>query len=262
MAFSTSQPKISRPPPSAVIYDLSEPYQTTITLPRGSTWTSGLHWHETHTEYLQVIQGAIQVFLEGKTQIIRPKRLAPNSGDANNTIVRIPPYARHEWQRVSFNSQSVASNDVDDTGNEDAIVIERTAPADIDKSIFFWNINGALLSAESFRKIYKSSTGSQNSLVLRATSKTRVTIVDVWLMLSLMAIFQGLDNFPVFVSIRLPSPLHKVEKRLEMAFTHLILGLARFAGGLFGIEAVREDFTPPRLWEARSSERRGFRKYD
>ena len=34
---------------------------TTITLPPGSPWTSGLHWHETYAEYLQIIRDVASV---------------------------------------------------------------------------------------------------------------------------------------------------------------------------------------------------------
>lgn len=261
MFFSTSQPIISRPLPSAVRYDLSEPYQTTITLPPGSTWSSGLHWHESHTEYLEVIQGAVQVFLEGKTQIIRAKRPTPGSADPVNTVVCIPRYAWHQWQRAPVAPLSEASNVIDCSQDEDAVVVERTEPADIDKSIFFWNLNGVIISADAFRERYKLSEDT-GSLVSTASLKFRLALVDIWLALNLFVIFRELDNFPVFVNIRLSDSTHRARKRLDMILTHLLLRLAGFVGALCGVKAVRRDFTPLRLWEARSSKRRDLRKYD
>ena len=43
--------------PEAVVYDLSKTNCVTITLAIGSKWTSQPHWHETHTEFLQILQG-------------------------------------------------------------------------------------------------------------------------------------------------------------------------------------------------------------
>jgi hypothetical protein len=39
--------------------------KTTISLPTRSTWTSGLHFHTSHKEYLRLIQGCIFVELNG-----------------------------------------------------------------------------------------------------------------------------------------------------------------------------------------------------
>jgi hypothetical protein len=44
---------IERPLPDGVIYDMSTVGQVRITLPESSTWSSGLHWHEIHDEYLK-----------------------------------------------------------------------------------------------------------------------------------------------------------------------------------------------------------------
>ncbi|KAH6974512.1 hypothetical protein BKA56DRAFT_634395 [Ilyonectria sp. MPI-CAGE-AT-0026] len=64
---------IERPLPNAVTYDLSTAGSVKITLPESSTWSSGLHWHETHTEYLKLIRGTI----------------------------RVARYEWHEWQRAA-----------------------------------------------------------------------------------------------------------------------------------------------------------------
>ncbi|KAF2233419.1 hypothetical protein EV356DRAFT_448497 [Viridothelium virens] len=254
MAFSTSQPIISRPFPSAVIYDLSEPYQTTITLPSGSTWSSGLHWHESHAETLLVVQGAVQVFLEGRTQIVRAQKSSPASGQGDRVTVRIPRYALHEWKRVVLTPGIDESDSVDDADREDAIVVERTDPRDIEKSIFFWNLNGAILLAESSRALYKVSEERRASVVVSAvSSKLRLAILDIWLNLSLMIIFRELDNFPVLVNGHFPFQWSGIGKRLNLVITHITLELARVAGVLCGIRSVRKEFTPPQLWEARFS---------
>ena len=76
--------------------------KTTISLPRYSTWTSGLHFHTTHTEYLRLVRGAIFVHVDGKTEILSAeaggsvtvygadKRVAPG------LLITVPKYSRHE----------------------------------------------------------------------------------------------------------------------------------------------------------------------
>ena len=52
-------PLIPRLPPAAISYDLTHSSHTTITLLPCSTWSSGLHRHATHTEYLPLIRSRI-----------------------------------------------------------------------------------------------------------------------------------------------------------------------------------------------------------
>jgi quercetin dioxygenase-like cupin family protein len=105
---------------------------TTITLPPGPPWTSGLHWHETHTEYLQIIQGISRVTLNGITL----------NYTAEDGIIVVPRFARHEWQRAD---DAHSHNDVD------PIVREWTDPIDGQKEIFFRNLNSAILDANAAR---------------------------------------------------------------------------------------------------------------
>ncbi|KAE9381242.1 hypothetical protein N431DRAFT_424829 [Stipitochalara longipes BDJ] len=94
----------------------------TITLPPKSTWTSGLHWHESHTEYLQIVRGSALVTLNNITQVFT----------SENGIITVPRFARHEWQRAS-------------TEGEDLVVKEWTDPADGQKEVFFRNLSSVIL---------------------------------------------------------------------------------------------------------------------
>ena len=250
MPSSMEQPIISRPFPNAVIYDLSEPYQTTITLPPGSTWSSGLHWHESHTEYLQVIQGAIEVVLEGQTHIFRAKDPSPGS---DGTTVCIPRNAWHQWQRAPGNVHSEALGANENLEKHDVVVVERTEPADVEKSVFFWNINGAILSAESARKTYKCPEEQRPPLISTVVSMFQLAMIDTWMMFVLLLIFRDLDNFPVLLNLRFPKQLKGIGRKLDVLFTHCVLELAAFAGALCGIKAVRTEFTPLQLLKARST---------
>ena len=118
---------IERPLPNGVIYDMSTVGHVRITLPKSSTWSSGLHWHETHDEYLRVVKGTIRVRLGDSRQVI-------SATDGNQPEIKVPRYAWHEWQRAA-------------PDGEEVVVIERTDPDDNDKAIFFWNLNGVILNS-------------------------------------------------------------------------------------------------------------------
>jgi uncharacterized RmlC-like cupin family protein len=112
------EPIITRGLPNAVVYNLSDQFQTTITLPSGSTWTSGLHWHETHTEYLRLVKGTIRVRLGNTTSII-------SAHDSPEPMeVKVERNVWHEWSRAT-------------PDGEEVIVIERTDPADHENHLFF-----------------------------------------------------------------------------------------------------------------------------
>ncbi|KAJ8087723.1 hypothetical protein PM082_006560 [Marasmius tenuissimus] len=117
----------TRPLPQAVTYDLSIPDQATITLPPQSTWTSGAHWHETHTEYLQVLCGHAEIRL-GDTTL---QSVGPKDG-----VITVPRYAVHEWKRSNL-----------DGLEDDLVVREWTDPKDGMKEVFFRSVNGLVLDA-------------------------------------------------------------------------------------------------------------------
>ncbi|MCJ1233927.1 hypothetical protein MMC14_001885 [Varicellaria rhodocarpa] len=104
---------ITRSWPNAVIYDLTHPSHTKITLPRGSTWSSGLHWHETHIEYLRVLKGSVRVRLGDTFSIISVSK----AGDNKPVDVKVDQYQMHEWSRA-------------DLDGEEVVVVERTDPVD------------------------------------------------------------------------------------------------------------------------------------
>ncbi|KAF2101256.1 hypothetical protein NA57DRAFT_72698 [Rhizodiscina lignyota] len=224
----TSNPIISRPPPSAVIYDLSSPTHTTITLPVGSLWSSELHWHERHTEFLRVIKGSVRVRLDNRSFVVK----APKESN-EEAIVRVDIGVRHEWKRADADE---AAGEKDE---EEVIVIESTEPADTEKRLFFWNLNGVILEAQ------QGSTREQPKFLAALMMEWRI-------MLHLFVIFKGLDNFPVFwdLSTKLSgvgSGLRSA-KRAEGLITHGIFWLVRIAGAALGMRAVEERFTPKELY--------------
>ncbi|KAI9880122.1 MAG: hypothetical protein M1830_005367 [Pleopsidium flavum] len=85
---TTSKTSFTRP--GSVTYDLSARELVTIILPAGSDWNSGLHWHETHVEFLQIIKGRAEVTLNGRT-----RNYTPDDG-----IIRVERFGQHEWKRA------------------------------------------------------------------------------------------------------------------------------------------------------------------
>ncbi|KAK5989554.1 hypothetical protein PT974_11081 [Cladobotryum mycophilum] len=236
---------IERGLPNAVIYDLSLASQVTITLPSASTWSSELHWHETHTEYLKVIKGSIKVRLGRTEQIV-------TATETSQPEIKVDRFVWHEWKRAT-------------SDGEDVIVVERTDPGDGDKAIFFWNLNGVILNAGKLFDDHRS-LGSYLS------ERFRGLIIDLWVTFNLFIIFRSLDNFPVFINVAntLPTAIYlhntTIQKALSIAdwaASHFILGLASWFGHILGIRPVRPEYTPAKnyaLWLERQRDQSGREK--
>ena len=123
---------------------------------------TGLHWHETHTEYLRVSSGKAFVTIDGKTTIV----------DTSSGELCVPIGVVHEWGVAEENND-----------NDELVIWERTEPVDGLKEIFFRNLISSLLD---------SSLGNPFS---SESIHRRLAIRDV---LQFFVIFQSLDNYPVF----------------------------------------------------------------
>ncbi|ATY66261.1 Cupin, RmlC-type [Cordyceps militaris] len=215
---------VTRPLPNAVTYDLTVRDRVTITLPPHSAWSSGLHWHEDHDEYLAVVQGRIHVKLGDEECIV----------NAGQPEVHIPRHAWHSWRRAEAD------------GN-DVVVVERTDPADLQKAVFFWNLNGVVLDAPAL-----------DAKMTRLPSWLRGLLVDWWVTMSLFVIFHHLDNWPVLVNVpEILRPLvpgfgqsmvSQVSQKVDWLCTHTTLGLATLVGRLFGVAPVQRRYTPASIF--------------
>ncbi|KAI1875351.1 hypothetical protein JX265_004409 [Neoarthrinium moseri] len=201
---STTHSVFTRPPPSAVTYDLSVPHQATITLPPGSAWTSGPHWHETHTEFLRVVSGAAEIRLCGT--------LLPAVTAADGTIT-VPRGVIHEWKRSSSTLQ-----------DEPLVVSEWTQPRDGVKEVFFRCVNGLLL---------ESDPGEARKREQRGTSQGCWN--DTWqrwmLELELMNVFWRMDNWPLLLPVGWPGIVQWIA-------TKAVLGVALVLGWCLGRKGV------------------------
>ncbi|KAI0868477.1 hypothetical protein GGS24DRAFT_212167 [Hypoxylon argillaceum] len=232
------QSPITRTGPASVTFDLAHPEHTVITLPPGSTWSSGLHFHSLHDEYLVVQRGSVRVRRDSDVQTVTVR-----PGDAPIELA-IPRGVWHEWGR--------ALPDLIDPDyiltNEDVLVVERTNPADGEKTVFFWNLNGVIL---------------QKPPQWLPTRR----LWGLWVTLQLFVIFAELDNVPVMIDVRGlvararldgvmrhlmgQACVERCSRSIDESWSLFVLWVVHRVGRMLGIEAVRRDYTPEeayRLW--------------
>jgi len=189
--------------PEAVVYDLSQTKCVTITLPIGSKWTSQPHWHETHTEFLQILQGRAFVRLGNRAGVYGP-------GDG---VVEVPKYTVHEWHRAAPEDR------------EELVVREWTAPEDGQKEAFFRNINSFL-------------TESQPSRMFDAPALTPRSVrswLENWIIpLQLFCIFRSWDNWPLLVG--------DDSGLVSWVVTHVVLGVCSIVGSVLGLRGTYADY--------------------
>jgi hypothetical protein len=254
---------ILRTGPQAVAYHIptspsspSNPIlKTTIALPLHSTWTSGLHFHTRHTEYLRLVQGAVHVHLDGEDKILSASTggeidLRTGALKAEGLVVKVPAYARHEWRRAEAwyagrRSVGAKMTRPEDVGDE-VVVEEYTDPSDLRKPLFFWNLNGIITATED----------GELSVLQRVV---RFVLGGWWIPFQLLVVFWELDNWPVFWDLRgimrqflglKPWVYRHFGWRLEYAMTFVVLFAAKILGWWTGVRAVEQRRTPDKLWEA------------
>jgi hypothetical protein len=251
-----------RPGAEAVAYHIpvsplkdDQNLKTTIALPRGSAWTSGLHFHATHVEYLRLVAGSIFVELDGQVRVfsaLSGGELSIGTGNPvqSGLIVQVPKYARHNWGRAEHyigSSKRNMLNGYDKTPEDwlDEVVVEEwTEPSDLDKPLFFWNLNGVI-------------TAPTDSTLSLRQSLAKTLMGNWWIPFQLFVIFYELDNWPIFFSLtyRLMPYLGDTLGRwlgenLEQLMTFALLFAARVVASILCVTAVTRERTPHDLWEA------------
>ncbi|KAF9700292.1 hypothetical protein EKO04_001653 [Ascochyta lentis] len=246
--------------PEAVAYHIpvspptfdAPPLKTTISLPRYSAWTSGLHFHATHTEYLRLVKGAIFVELNGITK--RMSALAGGEIDTNTgqlvrsgLVIEVPRFARHNWGRSEHYVDTEENNRIKSQPEEwaeEVIVEEWTDPSDISKPLFFWNLNG-IITAQS-----DTALSSRQRIAKRILG-------DWWIGLQLFGVFWELDNWPIFINCRNLWPSGGASRGAlwindcaEAITSFVVLFVAKAASMLLDLQAVEQRRTPAALWDA------------
>lgn len=209
----------TRPGPAAVTYDLSQRSVVTITVPPQSTWSTSPHWHETHTEYLQVIHGLARITLSGQTRIY----------SASDGIVTIPPFTIHEWRR-----EATGYARPDGQEGVDLVVREWTSPADGQKGLFFRTLNSYLLEPQPQRLHRPFPLPTPSFLV--EWVEGRVDLLQV------LVIFRAMDNWPVLFN----RYVERVNWR-TWGMTHAYLLFAVGIGKALGLDGTYEEYTGDEL---------------
>ncbi|KIW31170.1 uncharacterized protein PV07_02839 [Cladophialophora immunda] len=189
-----------RTAPAAVTYDLSRADSVTITVPVSSTWTSGPHWHETHTEFLQILRGRAFVRLGNRCAVYR----------AEDGAIEVPRYTVHEWRRIAGDEEQ-----------EDLVVREWTVPEDGQKEIFFRMLNSFLTET------HPSSLYTPPAMI----PKWVQTRIEHWVVaLQLFCIFCSWDNWPVLIG--------EDNGWVSWAATHLVLRVSLAIGFVLGLRGT------------------------
>lgn len=234
--------------------------KTTIALPRRSSWTSGLHFHATHTEYLCLVKGSIFVELDGEVRLFS----ASKGGEIDKCtsdlvhkglVIEVPRYARHDWGRLEHYVNSFpnlklgrgmsAQTTWPEDWTDEVVVEEWTDPVDIQKPLFFWNLNNII-------------TESSELVLSRRQQIAKGVLGGWWIDLQLFVVFWELDNWPVFFDLRYRDMPFRgsrgifpsITNALEIVTSLIILFFARIIGQLLGLRGVEQRRTPDALWKA------------
>ncbi len=222
------------PPPNAASHSIKTPYKTHVTVPVGSSWTPGRHWHNDHTEHFQVLSGAMLITVNNKSFILT----------GGSPAVTIPRKARHELMRwdcpgrkghqkvaqEAFRNEMLAKGQSKELEKLRVQVVEAeesTTPADGEKEIFFRNALSAI-------------TESRSGI-----------LAEIMRFVHIVIIYQGLDVRMVILDMGAENG-HGWRGMVEEMIWWLILGMASLIGGVFALKPVSEAYTPGRLiskWE-------------
>jgi hypothetical protein len=259
---------ISRTGSSAVVYHVphspsssTTPLHTTILLPKHSQWTSGLHWHNTHTEYLRLVKGSISVRLGTQTILISAALGGSFSLKGPGLVeegltVQVDRGMRHEWGRAQDYLEGKGAGIQEDRlppdFDEDVVVEEWTDPSDIGKPLFFFNLNG-IIAPKSLPNDFRHANPSDGHVVKRIF---QWLMEPWWIDIQLWIVFWELDNYPVLLEMVPPRlqerwrTVKALEHVLERVMTYVVLFAAVLLGKLVGLVAVSKDRTPKELWDA------------
>ncbi|MCJ1477173.1 hypothetical protein MMC13_005844 [Lambiella insularis] len=137
------------------------PTTVTIRVPPLSTWTTGLHFHANHTEYLRVVKGRALVTLGSVTKV----------HDNTDGDICIDKFVVHQWQRVPKDG-------------DELVVMEWTDPADGVKEVFFRHVNSIILDVKNIKNEFKG-----------------LLPLDWWLTWQILTICPALDEYPLLVEV-------------------------------------------------------------
>ncbi len=246
---TSHRPEFTRPAPDSVTFAFPEYPEnpngqssnipsTIVTMLPGSRYTTTLHWHVTHTEYIKVISGAALITVSNKTKVCT----------AEDGIAVIPRYARHEWMRfdrpahlLSKPQREVqekwmkeqADDVIEKLGKGDLVAEEWTDPRDGEKEIFFRNI---------------FSTAGESQWRERWWG-------GVLIVLQMMLVMWELDNLIVLFDLGGAGDGSGWRGVVETAVTYAFMWSAAMTGRALGLKAVNDEYTPKHLFKAWGKEK-------
>lgn len=225
------------PPPGAASHSFDTPSKTHLTVPVGSAWTPGRHWHNNHTEHFKVLSGAILVTINNNSFVVT---------GASPTLT-IPRKARHELMRwdcpgrkghqnvaqEAFRKEMLAkgqSKELEKLRAQQVEAEEWTTPTDGEKEVFFRNL-------------------------LSVISEPRKGILGEMLrFIHIVIIYQDLDTRMVILDMGSEDG-NGWRGMVEEMMWWVVLGVAGLIGGVLGLKPVSEAYTPDRLisqWEEKN----------
>ena len=230
------------PPPEVGRISFNEPSKIGLSVPIGSAWTSGRHWHDYHVEHYKVLSGAMLITMNNNSYVITE----------DSPILSIPRKVRHELMRwdcpgrtnhqkaaqEAFRKDMIAKGrfkELEELGAQEVQAEESTTPEDGEKDIFFRNF-------------------------LSAMSEPRTSMLgEVLRYIQIVIIYQGLDARMVVVDMQ-PESENGWRAMIEETIWWLIVSMANLVGVLFGLESVNKAYTPDPLfsqWEERKPQESG-----
>ena len=222
------------PPPEVGSISLDDPSKSDLTIPVGSPWTSGRHWHDHHAEHWKVLSGAMLITLNNDSFIVT--RESPT--------VSIPPKVRHELMRWDCPGRTHHQNAAQEAFRKEMLVNgqskeleklgatavkaeESTTPADGEKQIFFRNL-------------------------LSAISEPRTsTLGGILKFAQILIIYHHLDARMVMVDMGAENA-SGWRAMIEEGIWWLYVRMASLIGAVFDLQPVSEAYTPGPLvseWE-------------
>ncbi|KAK0512616.1 hypothetical protein JMJ35_004633 [Cladonia borealis] len=237
-------PELTRAAPDSVTFTFpkhsenlnghsSDTPSTIVTIPPGSSFTTSLHWHVTHTEYIRVISGAALITLSNQTKVYT----------AEDGIAVIPRYARHEWMRFDRPAHLLSKSQrkgqekwMEEHGEDvieklrgmDLVAEEWTDPGDGEKEVFFRNILSTLKESQ-WREGWWGV---------------------VLMLLQIMLVMWELDNPVVLLDLGGPGDGDGWRGAVETAVTYAFMWSVAMMGKALGLKAVNEEYTPKYLLKA------------
>ncbi|KAK5045411.1 hypothetical protein LTR84_009275 [Exophiala bonariae] len=192
-----------------VIFTFASRHSTLITIPPGSAWEPGAHWHESYVENVRVVKGRAWVSVNGVV-----KEIGPGEGSVRFELRDVHTFGRADRGRKSEDS---------DHEEEDVVLEEWTEPDDGFKQVFFYNL------------LRIAQTATANSSLFRPST-----------ILQLVRVIAHVDNYADLLPFL--TAYWWLPFSLKYALVHAVYGFGSALGWAFGYQKWLKEYTPRDLW--------------